>query len=349
MRGGAALLPILERRLHFRRRLSRRNGAYRRGRTLLAGEWNSRRMTGNNRASTDMTLRRDIIRRFNVHRQGRGERVVVLAHGFGCDQHVWARLAAELVPDFRVVLFDHVGSGRTDIAAYDPRRYGSLQGYADDVVEMLEGLDLKGVTFVGHSVSSMIGMLAAIARPALFERLVMIAPSARYLDDVGYRGGWSPGQLADLFKLMETQPAQWARTLSELAVDPDHPASRRELEHLFSMTRPSIVRHFAEVTLRADCRGSLGLCTTPTLILECRDDPVAPEGVAAFVADHLQAATLVRLSGRGHCPHLTAAAELAARIRQFAMAPPSSPGVATPGTTGTAVQTARARPGPHRA
>lgn len=247
-----------------------------------------------------------------------GAPALVFAHGFGCDQNVWRQITPAFEDDFRVVTFDYVGAGDTDASAYDPERYASLGGYTADVVELVEDLDLGPVTFVGHSVSSMIGVLAAIDRPDLFDRLVLVGPSARYIDDRDYTGGFSEADIDGLLESMESNYLGWSRAMAPVIMsNDDRPELGIDLEQTFCRTDPVIARQFAEATFRADNRADLSKVAAPTLVLQCRQDAIAPLTAGEYVRDHLPDATYVVLDAVGHCPHLSAPRQTTDAIGAF--------------------------------
>jgi sigma-B regulation protein RsbQ len=236
-----------------------------------------------------------------------GARAIVFAHGFGCDQNMWRFVAPAFEQDFQVVLFDHVGAGGSDVASYDPQRYSSLEGYADDVVDLIEDLGVGPVIFVGHSVSSMIGVIAAVARPELFAKLVLVGPSPRYIDDGDYVGGFSATDIDELLESMGSNYLGWAHGMAPVIMaNPDQPELAGELTESFCRTDPKIAHRFAEVTFRSDNRSDLAKVTAPTLVLQCREDLIAPMSVGEYVRDQLPDATFVVLDAVGHCPHLSA-------------------------------------------
>lgn len=246
---------------------------------------------------------------------------MVFAHGFGCDQHMWRKVAPAFESDFRVVLFDYVGAGSSDLSAYDPSRYSTLEGYADDVVAICEALDAEDVILVGHSVSSMIGALAVAKRPDLFAKLVMVGPSARYINDDGYVGGFSQADIEDLLDSMDSNYLGWSRAMAPAIMShADEPELAEELEASFCRTDPQIARQFAEVTFTSDNRDDLARVSTPTLVIQCSDDMIAPQSAGQFVRDHVAHATYAVLSTTGHCPHLSAPSETIATIDPFVRA-----------------------------
>ena len=242
---------------------------------------------------------------------------MLFAHGFGCDQTMWRAVAPGFAADHRVVTFDHVGSGNSDLAAYDPQRYGSLRGYAGDVVEVCRELDLSGVVYVGHSVSAMIGVLAAARAPELFAALVMVGPSPRYVDEDGYTGGFSRADVAALLDSLDSNPLQWSAALAPVVAGPANPEVAAELAESFCRTDPVVARQFARVTFLSDNRADLpGVCV-PTLVLQCSQDVIAPEAVGRYVHEHVPGSVFTQLSATGHCPHLSAPEETTAAIRAF--------------------------------
>ncbi|WP_210493244.1 alpha/beta hydrolase [Patulibacter sp. SYSU D01012] len=247
--------------------------------------------------------------------------VVVFSHGFGCDQAVWRHVAPAFEGDHRVVCFDHVGAGGSDLDAFSPRRYGRLEGYASDVVEVLEALDARDALFVGHSVSAMIGVLAAAAAPDRIGRLVLVGPSPRYVDDEGYVGGFARDEVDELLAALQMNYLGWSSTMAPVIMGrPDRPELGDELTASFCRTDPAIAEHFARVTFLSDNREDLARVTAPTLVLQCADDALAPAHVGAYVAERMPGARLVRMAARGHCPHLSAPDETVAAIRAFVAA-----------------------------
>jgi sigma-B regulation protein RsbQ len=250
----------------------------------------------------------DIGRRNNVTVTGNPlGPTVVLAHGFGCDQNMWRLTVPALVEKYRVVLFDYVGSGRSDLSAFSEGRYASLRGYARDVVEVCEALDLRDAVFVGHSVSAMIGVLASGMAPERIGALVMVAPSPRYIDDDGYRGGFSTQDIDELLESLESNYLGWSAAMAPLIMgNPERPELGDELKNSFCATDPEMARVFARTTFLSDSRGDLGSVRVPTLVLECTQDAIAPREVGAFVHEAIPGSSLVTLDATGHCPHLSA-------------------------------------------
>jgi sigma-B regulation protein RsbQ len=244
---------------------------------------------------------------------------IMLAHGFGCDQNLWRLVTQRLEPRFRVVLFDHVGSGASDPTAWDGERYSSLSGYAGDVVDIVRDLELRDVVFVGHSVAAMIGVLAAAAEPDLFAKLILLTPSPRYLDDDGYRGGFSRADIDELLDSMESNYLGWSQAMgSTIMGTPDRPELGDELTDSFCRTDPAKALVFARTTFLSDNRADLGRVSVPTLIIECAHDTLAPREVGAYVQQHVPGSSLVTLDATGHCPHLSAPQATAEAIAAFA-------------------------------
>ena len=267
-----------------------------------------------------------VLLRNNVHVVGTGRRTIVLGHGLGADQRIWRRLAPRFEADHRVVLYDHVGVGASDRSAYDPERYVRLDGYVGDLIEILAALELSDVVFVGHSASAMIGILAALRAPERFSQLVLLAGSARYLDDPPYVGGIDPAALSALVELMDRNFVGWSRMFAERASN--DPVLRREIDETFHETDRAMLRQFTELTLSSDIRSELGRVTTPCLVLACIQDDFVPHEAASYLAEHLPRAMLVWLQVAGHCPQFSHADEVEAAIRSYLAGfgrPPRSP------------------------
>ena len=245
-------------------------------------------------------------------------RPIVFAHGFGCDQGMWRFVAPDFEVDHRVVLFDQVGSGNSDLSAYDQDKYGSLRGYAADLVEICRELDLTDVVFVGHSVSAMIGVLAFTQAPELFGALVMVGPSPRYVDDGDYTGGFSRSDIAALLDSLESNHLGWSAQMAPVIMgNPDRPELGEELTNSFCRTDPGIAGRFARVTFLSDNRADLPAVTVPTLVLQCSDDVIAPEVVGRYVHEAIPGSVFTKLAATGHCPNLSAPEETTAAIRAF--------------------------------
>ncbi len=245
-------------------------------------------------------------------------RPMVFAHGFGCDQNMWRFVWPEFAEEHRIVLFDHVGAGGSDASAFDRDRYASLQGYADDVLEICHELDLTDVVFVGHSVSAMIGVLAAVAEPERFGRLVLVGPSPRYIDDEDYAGGFTREDIEGLLESMDSNYLGWSGAMAPVIMgNADRPELGDELTNSFCRADPEIARHFARVTFTSDNRADLPRMRTPSLVLQCADDVIAPDAVGEYVDRQLPDSRLVRLRATGHCPNLSAPEETVGAIEAF--------------------------------
>ncbi|AGB23303.1 putative hydrolase or acyltransferase of alpha/beta superfamily [Mycobacterium sp. JS623] len=251
-----------------------------------------------------------------------GAPTIMLAHGFGCDQQLWRLVVPELVPNFRVVLFDHVGCGAAEPSAWDAERYASLQGYAADILELLSALELRDVTFVGHSVAAMMGVLAVATDPSRFAKLVLLTPSPCYIDDEDYRGGFSRSDIDELLESLDSNYLGWSRAMAPVIMGaPEQPELTDELADTFCRTDPECARVFARVTFLSDNRADLRRVPVPTLVIQCEHDAIAPRDVGAYVHRHIEGSELVTLNTTGHCPHLSAPKDTARAIMAFAGAP----------------------------
>ena len=258
------------------------------------------------------------LERNNVKVTGRGTQPMVFSHGFGCDQHMWRYIVPAFEDDYRIVLFDHVGAGGSDKSAYSRTKYNSLRGYATDVLEICAALDLENVVFVGHSVSAMVGVLAASREPGRFASLIMIGPSPRYIDDAGYVGGFSRSDIDGLLEALDSNYLGWSSQMAPVIVgNPDRPEFGAELTNSFCRTDPDIAAQFARVTFLSDNRTDLASMRTPSLVLQCSDDVIAPAAVGEYVHGQLPDSRLVVLKATGHCPHLTAPAETIAAMKDY--------------------------------
>lgn len=257
--------------------------------------------------------------RNNVKVIGEGEHTIVFAHGFGCDQSMWQYITPSFAQKYRMVLFDYVGSGNSDLTAYTSEKYGSFQGYVQDALDVIESLKLSNVIFIGHSVSSMIGMLASIERPDLFDKLIMIGPSPRYLNEGDtYIGGFEKSDITELLDMMEMNFAGWASFLAPLAMNnPEMPLLTKDLERSFISADPIIMRQFAEVTFLSDHRESLAKATVPTLIMQCSDDSIVPIQVGEYLHKHLNNSTFRLMEAKGHYPHISHPEETITLINEY--------------------------------
>jgi sigma-B regulation protein RsbQ len=256
--------------------------------------------------------------RNNVHVKGTGQQAIVFAHGYGCDQNMWRHVARDFEGEYRTILFDQVGAGGSDISAYDPGKYAHLSGYAGDLIEVCNELELHDVIFVGHSVSAMIGVLASIMEPDLFSKLILVGPSPRYIDDDDYVGGFSASQINELLDFLASNHMGWsAATAPAIMGNTDRPELGEELTASFCRMDPFIANAFAHVTFTSDNRADLVKVITPTLILQCSEDVIAPSYVGDYVHRHIKGSTLVQLRATGHCPNLSAPGEVTAAIRAY--------------------------------
>lgn len=267
------------------------------------------------------------VTRHNVRMSGPADaQAMVLAHGFGCDQNMWRHLVPRFESQYRVVLFDHAGAGDAEPAAYSAERHASLEGYAQDVVELLRELGLSDVVFVGHSVSAMIGVLAARHAPELFAHLVMVGPSPRYLDDGDYVGGFSEQDIGDLLTALDSNYLGWSSAMAPVIMGVDErPELGQELTESFCRTDPDVARRFARATFLSDNRSDLPHVGVPSLVLQCSDDIIAPRSVGEYVAAQLPDATLVYLPATGHCPNLSAPEETGDAIECYLRARSPAP------------------------
>ncbi|NNE95158.1 MAG: alpha/beta hydrolase [Acidimicrobiales bacterium] len=243
---------------------------------------------------------------------------MIFAHGFGCDQAMWRYVAPDFEADHRVVLFDHVGCGGSDTAAFEPRKYSTLDGYASDVLEIIDELGLRDVVFVGHSVSAMIGVLASVAKPDLFSALVLVGPSPRYIDDEDYYGGFAAADIDDLLASLESNYLGWSHSMAPVIMDnPDRPELANELAASFCRIDPAIAQQFAAVTFRSDNRDDLSKVNHPTLVVQSAQDAIASTAVGEFVHRQIPGSELVVLDVSGHCPNLSAPGQTSAAIANF--------------------------------
>jgi sigma-B regulation protein RsbQ len=261
----------------------------------------------------------NVLVRNNVQIVGRGTRPLMFAHGFGCDQNMWRFLTPAFEDQYRVILFDYVGSGRSDLRAYDRARYSNLQGYAEDVLEICAALQLEKVTFVGHSVSCMIGLLASIRQPELFERLILIGPSPCYVNHPpDYVGGFERSDIEELLGMMEKNYIGWASFFAPAVMqNAEHPELAEELEGSFCSTDPKTALQFARTTFFADNRSDLPKVTVPSLVMQCAEDIIAPLEVGQYVSRQLPQSTLHLMQATGHCPHMSHPAETISVIQNY--------------------------------
>lgn len=260
----------------------------------------------------------DVIVRNNVKIIGKGDQTIIFAHGFGCDQNMWRFITPAFEENFQIILFDYVGSGKSDLSAYKSEKYNTLHGYVQDLLDIIEFLNLNEIIFVGHSISSMIGMLASIKRPEYFKKLVMIGPSPCYLNDGAYQGGFELSDITELLDMMEMNFSGWASYLAPIAMkNPEVPRLSQELEQTFIAANPVIAREFAEVTFLSDYRDDLVKATVPSLIMQCSDDSIVPIEIGEFLHIHLKNSTLILMEAKGHYPHISHPEETIRCIKGF--------------------------------
>lgn len=247
-----------------------------------------------------------LVTRNNITIHGTGSKSMFLVHGYGCDQNMWRFITPQFKEDYRIILIDLVGSGKSDENAYDFDKYSSLEGYADDIIEICDALNLKDVCFVGHSVSAIIGLLAAVKRPALFKKLIMIGPSPRYINDAVYFGGFSQNDIDDLMETLDSNYLGWSSAMAPVIMgNSDRPELAAELKESFCQNNPEIAKHFAKVTFQGDNRSDLNKLTTDTLIIQSMEDAIASVKVGQYVHENIANSTLVIIETTGHCPHLS--------------------------------------------
>jgi len=243
---------------------------------------------------------------------------LLFAHGFGCGQGAWRYVIPQFEEHYKVIAFDHVGSGGSDVTAYDRGKYDSLNGYADDILEIIAELELTDVIFVGHSVSSMMGVLAANRAPELFAKLILVGPSPRYVDDGSYKGGFTQDAIDGLIDSLDSNYLGWSSMMAPVIMgNPERPELGAELTASFCAVDPTIAGQFARATFLGDNRRDLAEVTVPTLVLQSSDDVIAPVEVGEFVRDSIPGSTYVVMTSRGHVPNLSDPEQVAANIRSF--------------------------------
>jgi sigma-B regulation protein RsbQ len=257
-------------------------------------------------------------RRNNVRVAGAGPKTLFFAHGFGCDQNMWRLIAPGYAERYRTVLFDLVGSGGSDLSAYDRRKYESLQGYADDMVELVREFTVGKAIFVGHSVSAMIGMLANLKDPEPFAAQIMIGPSPCYINDGDYVGGFTRQDIESLLETLESNYLGWSSNMAPAIMGaPAQPELSVELTNSFCRTDPEIAKQFARATFLSDNRAELPLLKTPTLIVQCNDDIIAPISVGEYLKRQISHSTLRVIDNVGHCPHLSSPGQCTRAMDEF--------------------------------
>lgn len=258
----------------------------------------------------------NILQRNNVTVTGSGEKVILFAHGFGCSQEAWRRITSAFASDHKLILFDYIGAGKSDSGAYDKTKYSTLDGYSNDILDICNELNLKDVVFVGHSVSCIIGALAAIKEPLLFKKLIFIGPSACYLNDEGYAGGFEKEDIDALLEIMEDDFEGWTKLMAPRVMgNPERPELTGEIEEFFCSTDHEILKDFARVTFLSDNRQDLADIPVETITLQCSEDIIAPLSVGQYIKDNTPGNKLILLKATGHCPHMSEPEETIAAIR----------------------------------
>lgn len=260
----------------------------------------------------------NVAQRNNVTVKGEGSQVMMFAHGFGCDQNMWRYVAPAFEENYKVVLFDHVGAGNSDLSAFVPKKYEKLEGYADDIIEIAAALQLKDIIFVGHSVSALMGIIAYHKSPELFKSLVLVAPSPSYINDEDYIGGFTRPQIEELLESLDQNHLGWSMAMAPVIMgNPDRKELGEELTNSFCRTDPAIAKHFARTTFLSDERDVLSSVNLPVLILQCSEDVIAPQVVGEYVHKQIEGSKLVIMNATGHCPNLSAPEETIEAIKKF--------------------------------
>ncbi|KQR93258.1 sigma factor sigB regulation protein rsbQ [Chryseobacterium sp. Leaf180] len=260
----------------------------------------------------------NILKRNNVTISGKGENVIFFAHGFGCDQNMWRYVSPAFEDHYTTVLFDHVGAGNSDLSSYSFEKYSQLEGYAEDIVEIARELKISNAVFVGHSVSSIMGIIAAKRAPELFKKLVLVSPSPSYINEDDYVGGFSRSEIDELLDSLNDNHLGWSATMAPVIMgNPDRPEFGKELTNSFCKTDPEIAKHFARTTFLTDKRDILGDLKVPVLILQCSNDVIAPVEVGHYMHRQMEGSQLVIMNATGHCPNLSAPQETIEAISVF--------------------------------
>ena len=257
--------------------------------------------------------------RYAIKTFGSTSNPMVFAHGLGCNQTMWKDVAPAFQSTHQIVMFDLMGFGNSDTSCFSYERYQTLEGYADDFIEVVEETCFEPAVFVSHSVSGMIGILAACKRPDLFRQLILIGPSACYLNDgESYLGGFEKQDIEGLIDAMQSNYLGWAGQMAPAIMgNAERPELTDTLRDSFCRTNPEIARHFAALTFWSDNRSDLAKAYTPALILQCAEDVIAPVEVGKYVADQMPNATFVQLRATGHCPHVSHPAEVIQEIERY--------------------------------
>jgi sigma-B regulation protein RsbQ len=267
----------------------------------------------NQLGSRDMS----VLQRNNVNVRGIGT-PMMFAHGFGCDQNMWRLVAPHFEGHYQTILFDNVGAGKSDLTAYSKEKYSSLEGYADDVVEIGRELGLSDAVFVGHSVSAMIGVIASQKAPGMFKSLVLVGPSPCYINEGDYVGGFTKAQIEELLQSLDDNHLGWSASMAPVIMgNSGRPELAEELTNSFCRTDPEIAKEFARTTFMSDARSALGKTKIPTLILQCSDDVIAPLAVGEYLHKEIPNSKFVIMNATGHCPNLSAPDETISEIEAF--------------------------------
>lgn len=273
---------------------------------------------GINFGGCNLKMKKSTVDRNNVIQFGSANRPMMFAHGYGCDQKMWRFITPEFENEHKIILFDHTGSGNSDKSAYDFEKYDSLQGYAQDIIEICDELKISKIIFVGHSVSCMIGVLAAIQRPDLFDKLVLIGPSPCYINYDNYLGGFSRIDIEDMVDTLESNYLGWSSYITPvIAGHPDEPEHEDELHNSFCRMNPEIAKHFARVTFLSDNRDDLAKLTVPAQVIQSNPDVIAQNTVGMFVHNQLKNSIYTQIEVPGHIPHLTNPAATISAMREF--------------------------------
>jgi sigma-B regulation protein RsbQ len=260
----------------------------------------------------------DALKRNNVKVSGQGRQPMLFAHGYGCDQNMWRYITPAFEQDYQIVLFDHVGFGLSDASGYSKQRYASLQAYADDILEICAALDLQEVIFVGHSVSAMLGVLAALREPERFSKLVLIAPTPSFINDGEYIGGFTREAIEGMLASLDSDYLGWGQQMAPMVMgNPDRPELAQELVQAFCHSNEEVAKDFAHLTFLADNRRDVSQVRTPVLILQCSDDALAPLCVGDYLHQVMAGSKLQVLKASGHCPNLSAPEETIAAMKSF--------------------------------
>ncbi len=260
----------------------------------------------------------NVIKRNNVIAKGTGSQVILFAHGFGCDQNMWRSVAPAFEENYRVIMFDHVGAGGSDISAFEPGKYEKLEGYANDIVDIATALQLEDIIFVGHSVSALMGVIASLESPGLFKALILVSPSPSYINDGDYVGGFSHVQIDELLESLEENHLGWSMAMAPVIMgNPDRHELGEELTNSFCRTDPAIAKHFARTTFLTDKRNLLSSVDVPSLILQCSEDVIAPQSVGEYMHQQMKNSKLVIMKATGHCPNLSAPQETIDEIKKY--------------------------------